>query len=163
MTEILILCLNISVVIPVVSNLCSCPADVDECATGVHKCSQLCTNLNSTYECSCREGFTLSDGMSGVCKADNPEVMVLFANGPEIRSYNLLERRQLDVIQDEKRIEAIDYDPNTEIIFWADSYEKTIKRSYMVNAQKGDVKVGFAQDLNMKGIHKTPFSIIQQT
>ncbi|XP_023703710.1 low-density lipoprotein receptor-related protein 2 [Cryptotermes secundus] len=128
--------------------------DVDECATGVHRCSQLCTNLNSTYECSCRKGFTLSDGMSGVCKADNPEVMLLFANGPEIRSYNLLERRQLDVIQDEKRIEAIDYDPNTEIIFWADSYEKTIKRSYMVNAQKGDVKVGFAQDLNMKGNSK---------
>lgn len=91
--------------------------------------------------------------MSGVCKADDPEIVLLYANGPEIRSYNLLERRQMDVIQDEKRIEAIDYDPNTEIVFWADSYEKTIKRSYMVNAQKGDVKVGFAQDLNVKGTH----------
>lgn len=91
--------------------------------------------------------------MSGVCKADDPEVVLLFANGPEIRSYKLLERRQSDVIQDEKRIEAIDYDPNTEIVFWADSYEKTIKRSYMVNAQKGDVKVGYAQDLNVKGMH----------
>lgn len=130
-----------------------CRTDVDECATGVHQCSQLCTNLNSTYECSCRKGFTLSDGMSGVCKADDSEVVLLFANGPEIRSYNLLERRQTDVIQDEKRIEAIDYDPTTEIVFWADSYEKTIKRSYMVNAQKGDVKVGFAQDLNVKGTH----------
>jgi low density lipoprotein-related protein 2 len=98
--------------------------------------------------------------MSGVCKADNPEVMLLFANGPEIRSFNLQERRQFDVIQDEKRIEGIDYDPNTEIIFWADSYEKTIKRSYMVNAQKGDVKVGFAQDLNMKGTHITTSAMI---
>lgn len=89
--------------------------------------------------------------MSGVCKANDYEVVLLFANGPEIRSYNLLERRQTDVIQDEKRIEALDYDPNTEIVFWADSYEKTIKRSYMVNAQNGHVKVGFAQDLNVKG------------
>ena len=89
-----------------------------------------------------------------MCKADKPEVTLLFANGPEIRSYNLNKQLELDVIQDEKRIEAIDYDPNSEIIFWADSYDKTIKRSYMVNAQRGDVKVGFAQDLNMKGINK---------
>lgn len=100
--------------------------------------------------------------MSGVCKADNPEVTLIFANGPEIRSYSLPERRQMDVIQDEKRIEAIDYDPSTEIIFWADSYEKTIKRSYMVNAQKGDVKVGFAQDLNMKGMHITASAMTLQ-
>lgn len=100
--------------------------------------------------------------MSGVCKADNPEVTLLFANGPEIRSYSILDRRQIDVIQNEKRIEAIDYDPNTEIIFWADSYDKTIKRSYMVNAQKGDVKVGFAQDLNMKGMHITVSSMTLQ-
>jgi low density lipoprotein-related protein 2 len=72
----------------------------------------------------------------------------------------LLERRELDVIQDEKRIEDIDYDANTEIIFWADSYEKTIKRSYMVNALAGDVKVGYAQDLNMKGMDITPFSMV---
>jgi low density lipoprotein-related protein 2 len=100
--------------------------------------------------------------MSGVCKADNPEVTLLFTNGPEIRSYSLLERHQMDVIQNEKRIEAIDYEPKTEIIFWADSYERTIKRSYMVNAQKGDVKVGFAQDLNMKGMYITASAMILQ-
>lgn len=42
--------------------------DVDECATGQHHCSQVCTNLNGTYACSCREGFHLSDQSSGVCR-----------------------------------------------------------------------------------------------
>nr|CAD7412023.1 unnamed protein product [Timema cristinae] len=128
--------------------------DVNECATGTHRCSQLCTNIKGTYSCDCVNGFQLSDALSGVCKADDQGIMLLYANGPEIRSYNILERRQLDVIQDERRIEAIDYDPTREMVFWADSYEKTIKRSYMVNAQEGEVKIGFAQDLNMKGNSK---------
>lgn len=34
-------------------------SDVDECATGAHHCSHLCTNLNGSYSCSCREGFKL--------------------------------------------------------------------------------------------------------
>ena len=51
----------------------------------------------------------------------------------------------------QKRIEALDYNPESQMIFWTDSYDKTIKRSYMVNAMNGDAKVGYAQDLNMKG------------
>lgn len=31
--------------------------DVDECTTGAHHCSQLCTNLNGSFSCSCRDGF----------------------------------------------------------------------------------------------------------
>ena len=54
------------------------------------------------------------------------------------------------MIRDEKRIEALDYDIEKQMIFWADSFEKTIKRSYMPNARNGKVKTGYAQDLNMK-------------
>lgn len=39
----------------------------------------------------------------------------------------------------------------TEMVFWVDSYEKKIKRSYMVDALQGEVKVGFPQDLTVKG------------
>lgn len=55
--------------------------DVDECATGTHRCSQVCTNLNGTYGCTCRDGFSLSDSLSGVCKANDPDATLLFANG----------------------------------------------------------------------------------
>lgn len=79
------------------------------------------------------------------------EVILMFANGPEIRAFVQDKNEELDIIASEKRIEAIDYDPKNEMVFWADSYDKTIKRSYMINAKQGEVKSGFAQDLNMKG------------
>jgi low density lipoprotein-related protein 2 len=125
--------------------------DVDECATGTSTCSQMCTNLNGTFSCGCRPGFLLSDGMSGVCKAVKDETMVIFSSGPEIRGFNLKHNEEFSVIAAEKRIEAIDYDPEKQLVFWADSYDRTIKRSYMVNAMDGQAKIGFAQDLNMKG------------
>lgn len=128
--------------------------DIDECLTGTHTCSHTCSNLNGTYSCSCKEGFILSDGMSGVCKAKADDVTLLFAAGPEIRGLDLQGQEEFDVINSENRIEALDYHPSKEIVFWADSYDKTIKRSFMVNAQEGKVKIGFAQDLNMKGNSK---------
>lgn len=128
--------------------------DVDECATGTHTCSHICKNLNGTYACSCRDGFRASEGMSGVCRALKEDIVIIMSNGPEIRAYDLTKREEYDVIQDERRIEALDYSAASQIIFWVDSFDKTIKRSYMVNAQNGQAKMGYAQDLNMKGISK---------
>lgn len=128
--------------------------DVDECATGTHTCSHTCTNINGTYYCSCKEGFLLSDAKSGVCKVAKENVTIIFASGPEIRAYDIKSHSEFDIIGAEKRIEAIDYNPKTEILYWADSYDKTIKRSFMINAKEGQVKIGYAQDLNMKGNSK---------
>lgn len=86
-----------------------------------------------------------------MCKSTEGDVVLMFANGPEIRAFVQDKNEEFNVIGAEKRIEAIDYDPTNEMVFWADSYDKTIKRSYMVNALNGQVKSGFAQDLNMKG------------
>lgn len=128
--------------------------DVNECTTGTHTCSHTCTNLNGTYECGCREGFRLVDGQSGVCKALKDDVQLIFANGQEIHGLDVQQRRGFQVIGAEKRIEALDYSAQSQILFWADSYDKTIKRSYMVAARNGEAKIGFAQDLNMKGNSK---------
>lgn len=81
------------------------------------------------------------------------QVSVIFSNGEEIKSYQAHMRHEVDVIRNEKRIEALDYNLKTEMIFWVDSYEKKIKRSYMIDALEGRVKVGFAQDLTVKGLH----------
>lgn len=70
---------------------------------------------------------------------------------PQIRAYKVEENRELPVISEEKRINAIDYDPKQEMVFWADTYDNTIKRSYMIDAQKGAVKTGYPQDLNIRG------------
>jgi low density lipoprotein-related protein 2 len=92
--------------------------------------------------------------MSGVCKVQKDDVILIFSTGPEIRAFDLKAREEFDVIGLEKRIEALDYNPISQMVFWADSYDKTIKRSYMVNAMDGKVKIGYAQDLNMKGNSK---------
>ncbi|GBP08672.1 Low-density lipoprotein receptor-related protein 2 [Eumeta japonica] len=128
--------------------------DVNECMTGAHHCSHICQNQNGSYSCSCRNGFSLADNLSGVCKAIEDDVVLMFANGPEIRAFIQEKNEEIEVITSEKRIEAIDYDPKHEMVFWADSYDKTIKRSYMVNAQEGKAKRGYAQDLNMKANSK---------
>ncbi|KAF4524946.1 hypothetical protein B566_EDAN012702 [Ephemera danica] len=126
--------------------------DVDECATFDSKCSQLCTNLNGSFSCECRPGFELSD--SGVCRASISGLALLLANGPEIRALDPRNRRGEDVIRGEKRVEAIDFNPHSEMIFWADSFDKSIKRSFMVGAKAGEVHMGFAQDLSIKGTGK---------
>lgn len=37
-------------------------ADVDECATGQHKCEQHCVNTDGSYECECDyPGYLLND------------------------------------------------------------------------------------------------------
>ncbi|CAB3367800.1 Hypothetical predicted protein [Cloeon dipterum] len=122
--------------------------DVDECATFDNKCSQLCTNLNGSYTCSCRHGFELS--ASGVCRSNGPPVNLLLANGPGIRSLEQVQRRETDVVMGEKRIEAVDFNPRTEMVFWVDSFDKSVRRSYMAGAQGGHAKIGFAQDLSIK-------------
>lgn len=79
---------------------------------------------------------------------------IIFANGPEIRAYDVQKRKEFDVISQEKHIEAVDFDPKNEMVFWVDSYDRKIKRSYMVNARGGEVKMGYPQELSLKG--KTP-------
>ena len=76
--------------------------------------------------------------------------MILFANGPGIRAYNPHNKEEVEVIANEKRVQALDFDPRSEYVFWIDGYDNSIKRSYMVNAKGGQVKIGYAQDLNIK-------------
>ena len=39
-------------------------ADVDECAEGLSDCSQMCTNTEGGYGCSCHPGYTLNSDSS---------------------------------------------------------------------------------------------------
>lgn len=76
---------------------------------------------------------------------------MIFSNGEEIRAFEVTSKREVDIISKEKHIEALDFDPTTEMVFWVDSKDKKIKRSYMINARAGAVKVGYAQELALKG------------
>lgn len=93
-----------------------------------------------------------------MCRVEDDDVVVLFANGPELRAYGLHTQQEMDVVGDEKRVQTIDFDPKEEYVYWIDSYDNSIKRSYMVNAKKGEAKIGYAQDLNMKS---TYYSVLE--
>ncbi|KAF0304339.1 Low-density lipoprotein receptor-related protein 2 [Amphibalanus amphitrite] len=130
--------------------------DVDECREFSHNCSQLCTNLNGTFSCGCRDGFK-EDGLTGVCRAAEP-LSLLYSTGPEIRGYRPTNTRSMDVIRGQSRVEAVDYHPSLltgairfskHMVFWTDSFEKAIKRSY-IPGDKADANIGFAQDLEIK-------------
>ncbi|XP_064000673.1 cartilage acidic protein 1 isoform X2 [Pogoniulus pusillus] len=41
--------------------------DIDECAQGLHNCSQLCTNTPGTHTCHCRQGFRPLDPTATLC------------------------------------------------------------------------------------------------
>lgn len=131
--------------------------DIDECLKGQHYCSQLCTNLNGSYACSCRDGFKLSDNLSGVCRAEENEVLVLFGKGQEMRALSIYRNDEMPVVTNEKRVQAIDFNPKMEYVYWIDSHDGTIKRSYMLNAKHGSVKIGHAQDLNIHHKSKDAF------
>ncbi|NXH43427.1 EGFL7 protein, partial [Dicaeum eximium] len=38
----------------------ACQTDVDECASQSHGCSQLCINTAGSFQCACRDGFSLA-------------------------------------------------------------------------------------------------------
>lgn len=87
-------------------------------------------------------------GETCVAKGETPTIM--FANGPEIRSYTRKDRKYADVYRGAFRIEAIDFDPKRNVVYWSDSYEKAIKRS-LIPQRGNEARVGFAQDLKFKG------------
>lgn len=43
------------------------PTDVNECETNNGECTQVCTNSDASFSCSCKEGFFLQDDQK-TCK-----------------------------------------------------------------------------------------------
>ena len=132
--------------------------DVNECLdVTMNNCSQICNNVNGTYSCACREGFTLSDQFSGVCKVKTGTPKLLFTTGPEIRAQLLTKGRKqvIDVIKNEVHIEGIDYDPKSMMVYWVDSNEQAIKRSFIPvseddldkHPEVAEVKIGHSQQV----------------
>lgn len=122
--------------------------DIDECAEFTHNCSQLCTNLNGTHACSCREGFQLE--VNGICRLKDGAITLVYSDSPEIRAFNLTSNRAMNVIKGDS-IESLDYEPESGIVYWTDSYGKTIKRSYLPGSPgRANVTVGYAQNLEIK-------------
>ncbi|KAK8402469.1 hypothetical protein O3P69_000706 [Scylla paramamosain] len=122
--------------------------DIDECEEFTNNCSQLCTNLNGTHACSCREGFEAK--INGVCRLKEGSVTLIYSDSPEIRTFNVTSDQANYVIKGDS-IESLDYEPKSGIVYWTDSYGKTIKRSYLPGSpERANVTMGYAQNLEIK-------------
>lgn len=81
----------------------------------------------------------------------NFQVMVVFGSGQEIRAMNLYKNEEVGVVVNEKRVNAIDFDPKMEYVYWIDGHDAVIRRSAMVDGKM--VQIGFAQDISSSGEH----------
>lgn len=125
--------------------------DINECATFGHNCSQICENLMGDYGCRCKEGYEM---FKSHCHAKGPAPIVLYTNGPDIRMLDMKNEVQSSVITGESRVQALDYDPRDHMLYWTDSYEKTIKRAFLPNLTDVSAGIGFPQNLELKGLTK---------
>ena len=138
--------------------------DINECETNTNYCSQICKNLPSleypdekgTYICSCKRGFELTDTYSGNCKALDGDSELFFANGEDIMSNYQYKARE--IVKNQGRIMAIDFAPFDNMIYWLDSSEKSVKRSYIPRMQGGS-EIGHPQYLQQAGKSGKPLSI----
>jgi len=77
---------------------------------------------------------------------DAASLQLLVTNGPEILGIGVSKNQ--DLIRNEGRIEAVDYDIFTKFVYYADSYKKTIKRSLLPGYNGANI--GYGQDLEIK-------------
>merc|ERR1711892_336365 len=106
---------------------------------------------NGTYACTCNDGFELTDEHSGVCKATSGVTELFYTSGEEIRAHEEgAANRETEIVKDQERIEGIDYDPKLNMIYWVDSQEKSIKRSFIPKMHAG-VEIGHPQEIQPAG------------
>ena len=141
--------------------------DINECTTNTHHCSQICTNLpneankdlKGTYECSCHNGFQLTDEHSGVCRAVSGEPDLFFSNGEEIISNSQRDSNMVKpIVRRQERIVSIDFDAYHNFVFWIDGAEKRVKRSYIPGVQP-DAEIGHPQNLQQVGQNGKPMAL----
>ena len=59
----------------------------------------------------------------------------MFSTGSEIRGEYLNNKTYFDVIKNEARIRSVDFDPQTMMLYWVDSQEQAIKRSFIPDTE----------------------------
>jgi len=85
-----------------------------------------------------------------VCRAnDGIEPKVLYSTGEEIFGEHIGKQlRAFGVIKNETRIESIDFDPKEMMVYWADSEEKAIKRSFIPGSPvHQEAQIGHPQEV----------------
>ncbi|XP_028171895.1 low-density lipoprotein receptor-related protein 4-like isoform X3 [Ostrinia furnacalis] len=120
----------------------------NRCGPNNGGCSHLCLPNSNDRTCRCPVGFNLNpDGRT--CE-ETPEKLLLYARRKDIRLKQLNPRKQTDSldmayqvipVDNIKSAVALDWDHNTNSIFWTDVEKDTINRAYL-NGSHQTVIVG---------------------
>ena len=93
--------------------------DIDECVEE-HPCSQMCLNTPGSYKCACHQGYAPANVNATSCKANTTEEFALVFTS---KYYIKLSDRQgttKTLVKNQTNAVAIDYDYQSNCIFWSD-------------------------------------------
>ncbi|XP_021582708.2 low-density lipoprotein receptor-related protein 2 isoform X1 [Ictidomys tridecemlineatus] len=120
--------------------------DINECEQfGV--CPQNCQNTKGSYECFCADGFRSMSARYGErCAADGDPPLLLLPENVRIRKYNMSSEKFSEYLEEEERIQTLDYDWDPEgidlsVVYYTvlaqGSEFGAIKRAYIPNFESG--------------------------
>ncbi|XP_068628058.1 low-density lipoprotein receptor-related protein 4 [Battus philenor] len=107
----------------------------NRCGNNNGGCSHLCLPNSVNYSCRCPAGFNLNAD-SRTCE-ETPEKLLLYARRKDMRLKQLNPRKHIDSldtvipVENIKSAVAIDWDHNTNSIYWTDVDKDTINRAYL--------------------------------
>uniref|UniRef100_A0A803V497 Low-density lipoprotein receptor-related protein 2 n=1 Tax=Ficedula albicollis TaxID=59894 RepID=A0A803V497_FICAL len=135
--------------------------DINECEI-YGTCTQDCKNSKGSYECFCADGFrSVGDQQGKQCAADGNPPLLLLPDNVRIRRYNISSEQYSDYIDNQERIQALDYDWDPEgiglsIVYFSilgqGSEFGAIKRAYLPTFDSSRNNPTKEVDLNLKYI-----------
>ncbi|KGL73134.1 Low-density lipoprotein receptor-related protein 2, partial [Tinamus guttatus] len=135
--------------------------DINECEI-FGTCTQDCKNSKGSYECFCADGFrSVGDQQGKQCAANGNPPLLLLPDNVRIRRYNISSAQYSDYIDNQERIQALDYDWDPEgiglsIVYFSilgqGSEFGSIKRAYLPTFDSSRNNPTKEVDLNLKYI-----------
>ncbi|KAI6065095.1 Low-density lipoprotein receptor-related protein 2 isoform X2 [Aix galericulata] len=135
--------------------------DINECEI-FGTCTQDCKNSKGSYECFCADGFrSVGDQQGKQCAANGNPPLLLLPDNVRIRRYNISSEQYSDYIDNQERIQALDYDWDPEgiglsIVYFSilgqGSQFGAIKRAYLPTFDSSRNNPTKEVDLNLRYI-----------